>query len=159
MPLITLQTFINAPQQVCFDLSRSIDLHKISTAHTDEEAVAGVTSGLIGMNETVTWRAKHLGIWFQLTSKITQFEPFNAFTDEMVKGPFKYIHHQHIFEVRNSGTLMTDMFSFASPFGLLGLIADKVLLTSHLRKLLLQRNEIIKNFAESDKWKDILSYQ
>ncbi|WDF56474.1 SRPBCC family protein [Mucilaginibacter sp. KACC 22063] len=159
MPLIALQTFINAPQQVCFDLSRSIDLHKISTAHTNEEAVAGVTSGLIGMNETVTWRAKHLGIWFQLTSKITQFDPFNAFTDEMVKGPFKYIHHQHIFEVRNGGTLMTDMFSFASPFGLLGLIADKVLLTSHLKKLLIQRNEIIKEYAESDRWKDVISYQ
>lgn len=134
-------------------------MHKISTAHTNEEAVAGVTSGLIGLNETVTWRAKHFGIWFQLTSKITQFNPFNAFTDEMVKGPFKYIHHQHIFEDRNGGTLMTDVFSFASPFGLLGTIADKVLLTVHLKKLLIQRNEIIKNFAESDKWKDILSYQ
>ena len=43
-----------------FDLSRSISLHKISSAHTNKEAIGGITSGLINKNETVTWRAKHL---------------------------------------------------------------------------------------------------
>jgi hypothetical protein len=51
MPVINLHTQINAPIGIVFDLSRSIDLHKISTAHTNEEAIAGVTSGLIGMGE------------------------------------------------------------------------------------------------------------
>jgi len=54
MPVIELKTAIKAPVERCFDLSRSIDLHKISTAHTNEEAIAGVTSGLIGPNEWVT---------------------------------------------------------------------------------------------------------
>ena len=97
MPKIELHTFINADKKIVFDLSRSIDLHKISTKHTNEEAIAGVTSGLIGLNETVTWKAKHFGIYQLLTSKITEFESPNYFTDEMENGAFKWFRHQHIF--------------------------------------------------------------
>ena len=69
MPKIELTTIIDAPIERCFDLARSIDLHKLSTAGTDEEAIAGVMSGLIGKNEQVTWKAKHFGITQKLTSK------------------------------------------------------------------------------------------
>lgn len=71
MPCIKIETTIHAPVQRCFDLSRSIDLHQISTIETKERAIAGKTSGLIGLNETVTWQAKHFGITQKLTSKIT----------------------------------------------------------------------------------------
>ena len=66
MTLIKLETNINAPIERVFDLARSIDLHKISTAHTNEQAIAGKTSGLIGMDESVIWRAKHFGIYQNL---------------------------------------------------------------------------------------------
>ena len=59
MPIIRLETSINADQQAVFDLARSIDLHQISTAHTNERAVAGKTSGLLELNESVTWEARH----------------------------------------------------------------------------------------------------
>ena len=55
-------TEIKADKTVVFDLSRSIDLHKISTEQTNQQAIAGKTSGLIGINENVTWRAKHFGV-------------------------------------------------------------------------------------------------
>ena len=71
MPKIELQTEIKADRSIVFDLSRSIDLHKISTEHTNEEAIAGKTRGLIDLNESVTWKAKHFGIYQKLTSKIT----------------------------------------------------------------------------------------
>jgi hypothetical protein len=58
MPTINLTTEINAPIEICFDLSRSIDLHKHSMEHTGEEAIAGRTSGLIEDGEFVTWQAK-----------------------------------------------------------------------------------------------------
>ncbi len=148
MPQITLQTFIAAPAQVCFDLSLSIDLHKISTAHTNEEAIDGTTTGLIKLGEYVTWRARHFGIWFKMTSKITSLVDNEYFTDEMVKGPFKFIKHTHTFETQNCGTLMTDVFNFQSPFGILGFIADRLILTAYLRKLLINRNAVIKKYAE-----------
>ncbi|MEQ8244635.1 SRPBCC family protein [Fulvivirga sp.] len=120
MPVITLETRIKAPIELCFDLSRSIDLHKVSTAHTNEEAIAGVTSGLIGLNEFVTWKAKHLGITQTLTTKITEFQYPTSFTDEMEKGAFKSFKHEHIFNKEDNYTLMIDQFDYQSPLGLLG---------------------------------------
>ncbi len=97
MPRIELFTEINAPVDIVFHLSRSIDLHKISTQHTGEQAISGKTSGLIELNETVEWRAKYFGIWQHLTSKITAMDPLFYFADEMVKGAFHSFKHEHHF--------------------------------------------------------------
>ncbi|TRW26604.1 SRPBCC family protein [Flavobacterium zepuense] len=157
MPVIRLQYSINAPINVVFDLSRSVDLHKISTAHTNEEAVAGKTSGLMELHDSVTWRAKHLGLTQHLSSKITAFNRPNMFIDEMVSGAFKSFKHQHIFTEVNGQTVMTDVFTYQSPLGILGRIADAVFLKKYMQKLLTERNRIIKEFAEdADKYKKIL---
>jgi ligand-binding SRPBCC domain-containing protein len=148
MPVINLHTQINAPIGIVFDLSRSIDLHKISTAHTNEEAIAGVTSGLIGMGESVTWRARHLGITQELTSKITAFSMPEYFVDEMVTGPFKSFRHEHIFSEANGLTTMVDVFNYKSPLGVLGSFTDVLFLKRYMANLLKERNRIIKQFAE-----------
>lgn len=132
MPRIELRTEINAPKEIVFDLSRSIDLHKISTEHTNEEAVDGITSGLIGLNESVTWKAKHFGIYQNLTSKVTEFDRPNFFADEMVKGAFKSFKHEHHFTDLNGRTLMTDYFDYESPFGILGKLADRLFLLNYM---------------------------
>jgi len=157
MPIITLRTEISAPIDLCFDLSRSIDLHKISTKHTNEEAVDSVTSGLINLDETVTWRAKHFGIYQNLTTKITEFDSPKFFVDAMVKGVFKGIRHEHHFETIENGTLMIDIFDYQSPFGILGKLVDFIVVKRYMTKLLEKRNDTIKEFAESDKWRLILS--
>lgn len=156
MPRIVLRTFIQSEIDIVFDLSRSIDLHKISTKQTNEEAIAGVTSGLIGFGESVTWRAKHFGIYQDLTSEITAFEAPYSFTDEMVSGAFKRFKHDHIFKVENDGVIMTDVFDYTSPFGFLGKIADTLFLKKYMTKLLITRNETVKEFAETGKWKEVL---
>lgn len=150
MPVIVLHTFINAPIQVVFNLSRSIDLHKLSTAHTNEEAVAGKTSGLIGLDESVTWRAKHLGITQKLTTTITAYNAPHYFTDEMVKGAFKRFKHEHIFKVQNGIVAMTDIFDYESPFWVFGKIADALFLKVYMANLLTTRNIMIKEFAEDE---------
>lgn len=157
MPRIELQTEIKADKQIVFDLSRSIDLHKISTQHTNETAIAGKTSGLIELKESVTWRAKHFGIYQQLTSKITEFEKPNYFVDEMVSGAFKRFKHEHHFKDSTNGTLMIDIFDYTSPLGFLGKIADKLFLKKYMTNLLIQRNQIVKEFAESERWRELLS--
>ncbi len=157
MPKIELRTEIKADKEIVFDLSRSIDLHKISTEHTNETAIAGKTSGLIGLNESVTWRAKHFGIYQKLTSKITEYDRPNYFADEMVSGAFSQFKHEHHFAELNGGTLMTDIFDYKSPFGVLGSLADKIILKQYMTDLLSERNRIVKEFAESEKWHEILT--
>jgi ligand-binding SRPBCC domain-containing protein len=149
MPVITLETYINADKQTVFDLARSIDLHQISTKHTNEKAIAGRLSGLIELNETVTWQARHFGITQKLTSKITQFESPDFFVDEMLSGAFKSIKHEHRFLEQESGTLMIDIFDYVSPLGILGRIADRMFLCSYLKELLINRNSVIKEYAEN----------
>lgn len=156
MPTIILKTSINAPIERVFDLSRSIDLHKISTAQSNEEAIAGRISGCIELNETVTWRAKHFGISQTLTSKITEFNAPHYFVDEMLQGIFKSIHHLHLFSVENGMTIIRDEFKYEAPLGLLGKLADQLFLKAYLTKLLTDRNAVIKQYAESDKYQALL---
>ncbi len=159
MPIIRLTTEINAPIEICFDLSRSIDLHKISTAHTNEEAIAGRTTGLIELNETVTWQARHFGIKQKLTSKITAFDRPNFFEDQQVKGAFKSFKHEHKFEQIGEKVVMTDVFDFTAPFGIFGRIFCKLVLKKYMTNLLVTRNQVIKEFAETEKWKLVLHEQ
>ena len=155
--VIELETIINSEIETCFDLSRSIDLHKISTAKTNEKAIDGKTSGLINLNEFVTWQAKHFGITQKLTTKITAYErPFH-FRDEQIKGAFKYILHDHYFRIENSHVVMKDVFSFQSPFGFIGRVFDKIILTNYLKNLLIKRNAIIKEYAETNKGKSLMN--
>jgi ligand-binding SRPBCC domain-containing protein len=148
MVKIILITKINAPVQKCFDLARSIDIHVVSTAHTGERAIAGRTSGLIELGETVTWRAKHFGIWQNLTSKITEFKAPNLFVDEMVKGAFKSFRHEHYFTENDNKTIMRDVFVYESPLGWLGKLADWLFLKKYMTDLLVKRNLVIKEEAE-----------
>jgi ligand-binding SRPBCC domain-containing protein len=151
MPRIKIETRIKAERAIVFDLSRSIDLHKLSTKHTNEEAISGVTSGLIGLNESVTWRAKHFGIYQKLTSKITAFDSPNYFVDEMQKGIFKQFKHEHIFQENESGTLMIDIFNYISPMGIIGRLADYLFLKKYMLNLLIKRNALIKEYVETNK--------
>ncbi|HEV2355910.1 MAG TPA: SRPBCC family protein [Puia sp.] len=156
MPTIHLTTFIAAPGQRVFDLARSIDLHRKSMAHTNEEAIAGTTTGLIGLNESVTWKARHLRKTRILKSRITAMEPPLSFTDEMVEGDFKSIRHEHHFKQIDNGTLMIDILVYEAPYGGLGRLADRLFLTRYMRAMLERRNKVIKEYAESEKWKFIL---
>lgn len=156
MAIIELETKIKSSIEICFDLARSIDLHQISTAHTKEKAIGGITEGLIGLDEFVTWQAVHLGIKQKLTTKITGFRKPFYFRDEQWKGPFKYILHDHHFETLGDMVIMKDIFKFQSPGSFVGKFLDKVFLTGYLKKLLQQRNRIIKAYAETLQWKSVL---
>ncbi|MDB6026907.1 MAG: cell division protein [Verrucomicrobiales bacterium] len=153
MPAFRVQTLIAAPRERVFDLARSIDAHQHSTAGTQERAVDGVTKGLISLNEEVTWEAKHFGIKQRLRVKITEMERPARFQDVMITGAFKRMSHDHEFIEQPSGTLMVDRFDFASPFGPLGKLADRMFLLEYMRGFIIKRNAVLKQLAESDEWK------
>ena len=156
MRIIELTPFIAAAREGVFDLSRSIDLHKKSMSEHREEAVAGTVMGLINLNETVTWKAKHLMRTRVLQIQITAMERPFSFVDEMKKGDFKKMKHEHHFKAIENGTLMIDIFNFEAPYGGLGKFFSGIYLSGYLEKLLEQRNQVIKEYAEGIKWKHLL---
>ena len=149
MPIINIDTSIKAPIEACFDLARSIEIHIRSTEGTNEKAIAGTTSGLIGLGEEVTWEATHFGIRQTLTSRITLFDRPNRFRDSQVRGPFRRFDHDHFFTTKEATTVMRDVFDYESPFGLLGRCADRLFLRSYMRRLLARRARVIKEVAEA----------
>lgn len=148
MPTIYLNTYIKADIQTVFDLSRSVELHEKSTAHTHEKAIGGKTSGLMDLNDSVTWRAKHLGFYQKLSTQITQMKAPYFFVDEMQKGIFKSFTHRHSFESTDGGIWMRDEFIYQSPLGILGRLADVLFLKNYMRRFLIQRNQTIQQMAE-----------
>lgn len=157
MHSIHLTTFIAAPVERVFDLSRSIGLHKISAINTDEKAVAGITAGLINENETVTWQARHLFKTRRFTSRISSMQKPHYFTDEMVSGDFKSFRHEHHFKVADNGSIIIDILNFEAPYGFIGRIFSSLYLKNYLEKFLIHRNAVIKDYAETEKWNAILN--
>jgi ligand-binding SRPBCC domain-containing protein len=152
MPVIHLQTVINAPRERVFDLARSIDAHLDTTSHTGERVVAGVKSGLLNAGDEVTWEARHLGVRQRLRVKMSELDRPHRFQDTMLEGAFHAMKHDHVFEFRDGQTVMTDRFEFRSPLGPLGWLLDRLFLTAYMRRFLEQRNAILKRTAESDEW-------
>ena len=149
---IELETAIAAPLERCFDLSLSVELHLDSTVSTGERVVVGPTAGLLGLGETVTWEARHLGRRRRLTVQVTAYERPHHFRDEQVKGPFRLMAHDHWFEASPAGTRMRDRFEFSTWLPLL----DRFVLAPHLRSLLVTRNAAIKSAAETEGWRRYL---
>ena len=156
MARLHLETVIAAPVERCFDLSRSIDLHLSSTEGTGERAIAGVTSGLIGSGQTVTWKARFYGLSPTHTTVISAFDPPRYFQDSMARGWFHSYCHDHYFIPQDGGTLMRDKVEFSAPLGILGRAVERLVLERYLRTLIERRNRHIKQVAESDAWKRYL---
>jgi ligand-binding SRPBCC domain-containing protein len=150
MTKIYLETVIDASAEICFNLSRSIELHQLTTEHTGERAIAGKTTGLIEAGEFVTWEAVHFFIKQKLSVKIVEMIKFESFTDEMLQGAFKSMWHQHIFQWNGNQTIMTDDFRYEVPFGVFGKLFDVVILKNYMTRLLKERNSIIKSVAEGN---------
>ena len=153
MSIIVLETLIKAKPAVCYYLSLNVDLHQRSTSKTGEHVVGGVRKGIMKVGETVTWKAKHFGIWQTLTTKIISENRFDYFADEMMQGAFKSMKHEHYFRETELGTLMKDIFTFESPLGFLGTFFNFLVLKNYMTGFLLERNQLIKEIAESDEWK------
>ena len=145
---------IEAPIERCFDLARSMDLHVESAAGTGERIVDGVSSGLLGPGDEVTFEARHFGVRQRLTSRIVAYDRPRHFRDSAVRSAFRSMDHDHRFEAESPDvTLMVDVVTFAAPFGPIGWLAERLLLGWYLKRFIRQRGEEIKRVAESEMWR------
>lgn len=142
-----VRTRTRHPVEALFDLSLDIGAHLDSMASTSETAIDGITTGRIGLGESVTWRARHLGVTWTMTSRITALERPHRFVDEQVAGPFRSFRHVHLFERRGDVTLMTDIVRLESP--VLGRVAERVVLVPHLRRLIGERNRALLRMLDA----------
>ena len=160
MVILEEVTVIRAPILRCFDLARSVEVHLAGNVHSGESAVAtsGVTSGLVGLAERVTWRAKHFGAWHNLTSEITVMDRPAYFQNIMIEGIFRFMKHDHFFRpLSRDETEMKSVYCFAAPLPVLGRVAEMAFLGRYMQALLHERNAAVKEIAESSKWREYLA--
>jgi ligand-binding SRPBCC domain-containing protein len=147
--IVETEMLIEAPIDICFDFARNIEVHTQTVwQHTKERAIEGITEGLISEGEIVTFQATHFLIRQELTSQITEFERPYYFVDEMKKGAFKNLRHEHIFEEQNGKTLMKDKLTFEAPFGIIGWFAERMILKGYMKRFLEHRNYQLKQLVE-----------
>ena len=148
MTTIKITTNYFAPIETIFDTNRNIDIHQQSASKTKEVAIAGITSGLINKNETVTWKGKHFGVYLTHQSLISELIFPTYFVDEQLKGKFKSFKHQHFFEQKENYVEVTDILNYETPYGIFGKLFDKLFLKKHLTDFIMKRNAVLKNLAE-----------
>jgi ligand-binding SRPBCC domain-containing protein len=148
MEIIRVATWIDAPVERCFLLSLSIDLHVASARMTRKRAKGGVTAGLIGEGQTVTFRGRPFGVLGH-TSRIDELRPYSYFRDVMIAGPFRHFVHEHHFAAMDDGTRVRDEVRFSSRWGPLG----RILARKRLKAFLMERGAEIKRVAESEQWR------
>jgi len=152
-------TVIDAPIHRVFDLSRSVEVHLLGNVHCQEQtlAIGGVTAGLVEQDQRVTWRAKHFGVWHNLTSEATVVEPPHRLQVTMVEGIFRSMQAEHLLRRLPSGAMeLRDVFAIAAPLPLLGPIAERLFLRRYMMALNRERNAVIQRVAESDEWRRYL---
>jgi ligand-binding SRPBCC domain-containing protein len=153
MVTIRSMTMVRAPMERCFKLAVSIDL---MMAAGNCEAVAGVTSGLIGPGDTVTWEYRRSVRKGHHQSLIDVWHPYTYFREIMIDGPFKSYEHDHHFALMNDATRIRDEIRVSAPSGMLGRLRERFSLQRNLTKMLHQRNALLKQAAESDRWHEFL---
>ena len=64
-----------------------------------------------------------------------EWEPPHRFVDLQLRGPYKVWRHEHRFEARDGGTLLSDTISLVLPLGILGQFAYKMKVQSDVDEI------------------------
>ncbi|RZS90871.1 ligand-binding SRPBCC domain-containing protein [Motilibacter rhizosphaerae] len=147
--LVEVVTLVSAPPDVVFDLELDVDVHSASLSGSGETATTSTGRRTLGLGDEVTLTSRHGGLSWRLTSRVTAYDRPVRFVDEQVRGPFRAMHHEHLFAALPGGrTRMTDRFTVTAPAGVLGDLVARVVLAPYVRRLLRQRAAHIRRVAE-----------
>jgi hypothetical protein len=147
--VVEVVTLIGAERPVVFDLELDVDVHAASVPGSDETATTSTGRRRLQLDDEVTFRARHLGVHWHLTSRVTEYDRPRRFVDEQTRGPFCTLRHEHVFDsLAGHRTRMTDRVSFTVPGGPAGRACARLLLAPYLRRLLRRRAHHVGRLAE-----------
>ena len=156
MTTVRVETLLPASPEAAFDLAADLEEHVRSAGTSGERIVATTAAGRpIRLGDEVTFEARHLGLRWRLTSRITAHDRPRCLVDETIRSPFRSFRHEHLFEPvpieSGEGTRMIDVLTFSAPLGAL----TEPILARHLERFLRTRNAHLKKAAESTLSKSI----
>lgn len=84
------------------------------------------------------------GIKMRWCTEITQVEDKKYFIDEQRFGPYNMWHHQHHFKEVDGGVEMMDIVHYGIPLGILGQIANSILVKKQLKGIFDYRAQAVE---------------
>ena len=149
MGKVLVETVIAAPVERVFDLARDVNVHVESASFSGERLVSpGKLSGILELGDLVAFEGRHFGVRQTFIARIVQIDPPRFFADELVRGAFRSLRHEHEFHIHAKGTLMRDVLQWTAPLGILGRIADALFLERHMRWFVETKQQHLKRIAE-----------
>ena len=144
MAVVEVVTLVRCPPERLFDLCLDMDVHRASLAGSRETATTSTGRPVLGPGDEVTLQARHLGIRWRLTSRVTEYDRPLRFVDEQVRGPFRAMRHEHRFDAAGPGLVqMTDRMTVVFP------LVSRALVAPYLRRLLRARADHLRRVAEA----------
>jgi hypothetical protein len=107
--------------------------------------ILSVTPRPIRKGTIIKYSLRLHGIPLRWTSEIVEWDPPHRFIDLQLSGPYKLWHHEHRFESRDGGTLITDTVNLSLPMGFMGTLAYKIKVQSDVRAIFTFRQEKIRS--------------
>lgn len=82
----------------------------------------------------ITYKVRPLfNIPVSWVTEITQVRKGEYFIDNQKSGPYRFWHHQHFLKEIEGGVEMIDIVNYAAPFGLIGVLAEKIFINKKVR--------------------------
>ncbi len=139
------QQWMPAPLREVWDFfSDAGNLARITPSKMGFRVTSGELPQRIYPGQIITYKvAPLLGIPLFWMTEITAVQEEKMFVDEQRRGPYALWHHQHHFEEKDGGTLMTDIVHYEVPLGFLGRIANAAVVRRELQRIFDFRTEVI----------------
>lgn len=146
------KTFIKANIKTVWDFfSAPKNLKEITPAHMGFDIVAG-GEGKMYPGQIIAYKVKPLfGIPMLWVTEITHVSDQKFFVDEQRIGPYKMWHHEHHFVQVDGGVEMTDIVSYALPFGWLGQIVHTLLVRGKVEAIFKYRQKVITRYFVTER--------
>lgn len=132
--LIKTQKLPSTITEIWDFISAPINLKEITPEHMGFIVTSNTGTEKMYPGMIITYKVSPLlGIKLNWMTEITHVRDYEYFVDEQRVGPYKLWHHQHKIEPIKGGILMTDIVTYEPPLGLLGSIANSLLIKKQLQ--------------------------
>lgn len=148
MAIINITTFIQAPVEKVFELSRNLEmLRKSMVAIQPHITCSSTSNGVLAVGDRTTWKWKFFYKTRVTVLQVTKINSPVLMVQKQVEGNYKTMRMERHFKPCDNGTIMIDVIKFSLKMGMLGALFEMPL-QNHIKKAVKSYARFLKEQAE-----------